>query len=118
MGYTAVEKILMKHSVKPLQTISPGDIVVPGTREALSQCAAEGLLQVFIDAGADILPPHCGTCQTISCAHLAPGETQMHPGPRNWTGRTAEGSFTYLASPATCAASAIEGKVADCRKYL
>jgi 3-isopropylmalate/(R)-2-methylmalate dehydratase large subunit len=93
-------------------------IIVPGTREVLSQCAAEGLLQVFVDAGADILPAHCGTCQTISCAHLAPGETQMHPGPRNWTGRTAEGSFTYLASPATCAASAIEGKVADCRKYL
>jgi homoaconitase/3-isopropylmalate dehydratase large subunit len=92
--------------------------VVPGTREVLSQCATEGLLQIFIDSGADIAPCHCGTCQTLSIAHLAPGETQMHPGPRNWEGRTADGSYTYLASPATCAASAVEGKVADPRNYL
>ncbi|MFH1647372.1 MAG: aconitase/3-isopropylmalate dehydratase large subunit family protein [Chloroflexota bacterium] len=93
-------------------------LVVPGTRESFRLAAAEGLFQVFADAGADVFPPHCGTCQTLSMGHLAPGEVQMHCGPRNWTGRTAEGSFAYLASPATCAASAIEGKVADCRDYL
>ena len=108
---TAAE-VLKGHQVKARTNI------VPGTREVLSQCAAEGLLQVFADCGADMMPAHCGTCQTISCSHLAPGETQMHPGPRNWTGRTAEGSYAYLASPATCAASAIEGQVADCRNYL
>jgi hypothetical protein len=50
--------------------------------------------------------------------HLAPGEVQMHPGPRNRPGRTAEGSFSYLASPATCAATAVEGRIADPRSYL
>jgi homoaconitase/3-isopropylmalate dehydratase large subunit len=93
-------------------------LIVPGTREVLSQCAEEGLMQVFADCGAHVLPPHCGTCQTLSIGHLAPGETQMHSGPRNWPGRTVEGSFSYLASPATCAATAINGKITDPREYL
>ncbi len=93
-------------------------LIIPGTREVLCQCAAEGLLQVFVDSGADIFPPYCGTCQTLSIGHLAPGEVQMHSGPRNWPGRTTEGSYSYLASPATCAASAIEGVITDPRDYL
>jgi len=93
-------------------------LIVPGTHEVLKQCTHEGLIQIFVDAGCDLFPPYCGTCQTLSIGHLAPGEVQMHPGPRNWPGRTAEGSYTYLASPATCAATAVEGKIADPRKYL
>jgi homoaconitase/3-isopropylmalate dehydratase large subunit len=105
-------QVLKGHKVKART------IVVPGTRTVYSQAAKEGLVETFIDAGADMYPAFCGTCQTLSVAFLAPGETQMHPGPRNWEGRTVEGSFTYLGSPATCAASAIEGQVADCRNYL
>jgi homoaconitase/3-isopropylmalate dehydratase large subunit len=93
-------------------------LIVPGTHEVLKQCTHEGLIQIFVDAGCDLFPPYCGTCQTLSIGHLAPGEIQMHPGPRNWPGRTAEGSYTYLASPATCAATAVEGKISDPRKYL
>jgi 3-isopropylmalate/(R)-2-methylmalate dehydratase large subunit len=93
-------------------------LVIPSTQEVYKQCAAEGLIQIFVESGCTLFPAYCGTCQTLSIGHLAPGETQMHPGPRNWVGRTAEGSFTYLASPATCAATAVEGKVADPRNYL
>jgi homoaconitate hydratase family protein len=93
-------------------------LIIPATREANLQCAAEGLLQIFVESGCDLYPPFCGTCQTLCVGHLAPGEVQMHPGPRNWQGRTAEGSYSYLASPATCAATAIEGRIADPRKYL
>ncbi len=93
-------------------------LIIPETHEVLKKCAEEGLLQVFIESGCNLFPPFCGTCQTLSIGHLAPGEVQMHPGPRNWVGRTAEGSLTYLASPATCAATAIEGKIADPRDYL
>jgi len=93
-------------------------LIIPGTYEVMKQCAAEGLLQIFVESGCDLFPAFCGTCQTMSIGHLAPGETQMHPGPRNWVGRTAEGSFAYLASPATCAATAVEGKIADPRAYL
>lgn len=93
-------------------------LIIPCTREVLCQCAAEGLLQIFVDSGADLFPPYCGTCQTLSIGHLATGEVQIHSGPRNWLGRTADGSYSYLASPATCAASAIEGKIADPRNYL
>jgi methanogen homoaconitase large subunit len=98
--------------------VSARTLIIPSSREVMKACAAEGLLQVFIDAGCDLFPAYCGTCQTLSVGHLAPGEVQMHPGPRNWPGRTAEGSLTYLASPATCAATAVEGKVADPRNYL
>ncbi|MBW1736657.1 MAG: 3-isopropylmalate dehydratase large subunit [Deltaproteobacteria bacterium] len=93
-------------------------LIVPATREVFQQCAAEGLIKIFAESGCDLYPAFCGTCQTLSIGHLAPGETQMHPGPRNWMGRTAEGSFAYLASPATCAATALEGKIVDPRKYL
>lgn len=93
-------------------------LIIPATREVLQACTAEKLLDVFARSGCDIFPAYCGTCQSFSAGHLAPGETQMHPGPRNWTGRTAEGSFTYLASPATCAATAVEGKIADPRNYV
>ena len=93
-------------------------LIVPETREVLAQCAQEGLLQIFVESGCNLFPPFCGTCQTLSIGHLSPGETQMHPGPRNWPGRTAEGSLTYLASPSTCAATAVEGKIADPRNYL
>ncbi len=93
-------------------------LIIPATREVLKECTAQGLMETFVDSGCDIFPAYCGTCQTFSVGHLAPGETQMHPGPRNWPGRTAEGSFAYLASPATCAATAIEGKIADPREYL
>jgi 3-isopropylmalate/(R)-2-methylmalate dehydratase large subunit len=93
-------------------------LIVPETQEVLAQCAQEGLLQIFVESGCNLFPPFCGTCQTLSIGHLSPGETQMHPGPRNWPGRTAEGSLTYLASPSTCAATAVEGKIADPRNYL
>jgi methanogen homoaconitase large subunit len=93
-------------------------LIIPATHEVLQQCSQEGLLGIFIDAGCDLFPPYCGTCQTLSIGHLAPGEVQMHPGPRNWPGRTADGSYTYLGSPATCAATAVEGKIADPRNYL
>ncbi len=93
-------------------------LIIPSTQEVLEQCAAEGLLQIFVESGCNIFPAFCGTCQTLSVGHLAPGEVQMHPGPRNWIGRTADGSYTYLASPATCAATAVEGEIADPRDYL
>ncbi len=93
-------------------------LIVPGTREVLRQCAVEGLLQIFADSGANVFPSFCGTCQTFSIGNLAPGETQIHSGPRNLIGRTAMGSYTYLGSPATCAATAIEGAIADPRNYL
>jgi homoaconitase/3-isopropylmalate dehydratase large subunit len=105
-------KILKGHKVKART------LVIPSTDEVMKQCAAEGLLQVFVESGCNLFPAYCGTCQTLSIGHLAPGEVQMHPGPRNWPGRTAEGSFSYLASPATCAATAVEGHIADPRNYL
>ena len=110
--YREAAKILKGRKVKART------LIIPSTREVMQACASEGLLQVFVEAGCDLFPAYCGTCQTLSVGHLAPGEVQMHPGPRNWPGRTAEGSLTYLASPATCAATAVEGRVADPRNYM
>jgi 3-isopropylmalate/(R)-2-methylmalate dehydratase large subunit len=93
-------------------------LIVPSTREVYNQCEQEGLMSIFLNAGCVIYPAYCGTCQALSVGHIAPGETQMHCGPRNWPGRMAEGTSTYLASPATCAATAVEGRIADPRNYL
>ncbi len=110
----------MREAAKILKgrKVTARTLIIPGTAEVLAQCGDEGLVKTFIDAGCLMYPPYCGTCQTLSIGHLSPGETQMHSGPRNWEGRTAEGSFTYLGSPATCAATAINGKITDPREYL
>ncbi|HUT71760.1 MAG TPA: aconitase family protein [Desulfatiglandales bacterium] len=100
------------------KTVTSRTLIIPATREVLQHCAGEGLLDIFVQSGCDLFPAYCGTCQTLSIGHLAPGEIQMHPGPRNWVGRTAEGSYAYLASPATCAATAINGRITDPRDYL
>lgn len=93
-------------------------MIVPGTTSVALQASREGLLDKFLKAGASIMPPYCGPCQMLCVGELAPGERMICTAPRNWAGRAAFGSEVYLASPYTIAASAVEGKIADPRKYL
>jgi len=77
------------------------------------------LLDIFIEAGGVIINPGCGPCLGAHQGILASGETAISTTNRNFQGRMGSPeSFVYLASPATVAASAIEGKIADPRKYL
>ena len=94
-------------------------IVVPATTEIWKQANREGLLEIFTDSGATISTPTCGACLGGHMGVLAAGERCISSTNRNFVGRMGSPqSEVYLASPATVAASAIAGKIADPRLYL
>ena len=94
-------------------------IVVPATPEIWKQAMHEGLFDVFYDAGCVISAPTCGACLGGFMGILAAGEKCVSTTNRNFVGRMGSPkSEVYLASPATAAASAVEGKLADPRKYI
>jgi len=94
-------------------------IIVPATPEIWKQAMDEKLFDVFYDAGCVISAPTCGACLGGFMGILAAGEKCVSTTNRNFVGRMGhQKSEVYLASPATAAASAIEGKLADPRKYL
>jgi len=94
-------------------------IVVPATPTVWKQAMDEGLFEIFYQAGCVISAPTCGACLGGFMGILAAGEKCVSTTNRNFVGRMGSPkSEVYLASPATAAASAIEGKLADPRKYL
>ena len=87
-------------------------IVIPGTREIYRQAMQEGLLEIFINAGAVVSPSTCGPCLGGHMGVLAGGETALSTTNRNFVGRMgARDSRVYLAGPAVAAASAIKGSI-------
>ena len=93
--------------------------VTPGTQDVLAEAEAAGIMKVFIDAGAAITAPGCGVCAGGKIGAMADGEVSINTGTRNDYGRLgAMKSEIYLASPATVAASAVAGQIADPREYL
>jgi 3-isopropylmalate/(R)-2-methylmalate dehydratase large subunit len=94
-------------------------IVMPASREVYIKISESGALQTLLEAGAMLGPPVCGPCGGLNNGILANGETAIGSTNRNFKGRMGNpDSFVYLASPETVAASAIEGKIADPRKYI
>lgn len=92
--------------------VAPGVrmIVVPASQRVLKQMADEGLIDIFIEAGAFVSGPTCGACLGGYMGILAPGEVAVASTNRNFIGRMgAKDSFVYLAGPAVVAASAIAG---------
>lgn len=94
-------------------------IIVPASRKIFGEALDEGLIKIFNDAGASVNTPGCGPCVGVHQGILGDGEKCLATMNRNFKGRMGnpEG-FIYLASPATCAASAIAGKIADPREVL
>jgi len=91
--------------------------IAPGTETTNRRLAAEGLLGIFIEAGAVMLPPGCGPCNDAVIGPVHSGEVSISTATNNNTGRFgARDAKLYLGSPATVAASAVAGKIADARK--
>ena len=93
-------------------------LVVPGSQQVKEQAQAEGLDQIFREAGADWREAGCSMCIAMNGDQLQPGEYSVSTSNRNFEGRQGQGGRTFLASPMTAAASAIAGKVSDVRDLL
>ena len=93
-------------------------ILSPATPKIQQEAMREGLIDIFMEAGFCVTNPTCGACLGMSNGVLAEGEVCASTTNRNFMGRMGKGGMVHLMSPATAAASAIEGKIADPRKYL
>lgn len=94
-------------------------LVCPASREVYLQAIEEGLIAKLVAAGAAIVNPGCGACVGVHAGILGDGEVCLATQNRNFQGRLGNpDAFIYLSSPAVAAATAIEGVIADPRKYL
>ena len=93
-------------------------ILSPATPQIYREAMREGLMDIFMEAGFCVTNPTCGACLGMSNGVLADGEVCASTTNRNFMGRMGKGGMVHLMSPATSAATAIEGKIADPRKYL
>ncbi|MFO1377481.1 MAG: 3-isopropylmalate dehydratase large subunit [Steroidobacteraceae bacterium] len=92
-------------------------LVVPGSQQIKREAEAEGLHKVFEDAGAEWRESGCSMCLGMNGDLVDKGQYCVSTSNRNFEGRQGIGARTLLASPATAAASAIEGRVADARTH-
>ncbi|HUB88875.1 MAG TPA: 3-isopropylmalate dehydratase large subunit [Dyella sp.] len=93
-------------------------LVVPGSEAVRRDAEKEGLHEVFLAAGAEWRIPGCSMCIAMNGDLAQPGQLVVSTSNRNFEGRQGKGARTVLASPATAAASAIAGAIADPREYL
>ncbi|MFC4763457.1 3-isopropylmalate dehydratase large subunit [Dyella koreensis] len=93
-------------------------LVVPGSEAVRRDAEREGLHQVFTEAGAEWRVPGCSMCIAMNGDLAQPGQLVVSTSNRNFEGRQGKGARTVLASPATAAASALAGVIADPREYL
>jgi len=91
-------------------------LAVPGSGLVKEQAEAEGLDQVFLEAGAEWREPGCSMCLAMNGDQLSDGERSASTSNRNFEGRQGRGGRTHLVSPAMAAAAAITGKLTDWRK--
>ena len=91
-------------------------LVVPGSHRVKDQAEAEGLDKIFLASGFEWREPGCSMCVGANGDFVAPGERCVSTTNRNFVGRQGPGARTHIASPATAAAAAIAGAIADVRK--
>lgn len=94
-------------------------VVVPASAEVMQECLEKGYIQDLMHAGATITTPGCGACLGAHEGCIAPDETCITSTNRNFPGRMGSTEAKlYLASPATVAASMVNGYITDPREYL
>jgi 3-isopropylmalate/(R)-2-methylmalate dehydratase large subunit len=109
----AAAEILRGNKIAPWVRL----LVLPASREILLAAMEAGIVADLVKAGATLLNPGCGPCLGAHEGCMAPGERTISTANRNFKGRMgSREAEIYLASPATVAASALAGKIADPRK--
>ena len=92
-------------------------IVVPGSGQVKAQAEAEGLHDIFINAGFEWRLPGCSMCLGMNDDILQPGDRCASTSNRNFEGRQGRGARTHLVSPAMAAAAALNGRFVDVREF-
>ncbi|MBL7071290.1 MAG: 3-isopropylmalate dehydratase large subunit [Candidatus Omnitrophica bacterium] len=116
-----LEDLKIAHSILRGRKIHGGIrcIVAPASAQIFKDAANLGYIKTFIEAGCTVVAPGCGPCVGTHEGILANGEVAISSANRNFKGRMGNpNAYIYLASPATVAASAIEGRIADPRDHL
>ncbi|MEA3544777.1 MAG: 3-isopropylmalate dehydratase large subunit [Thermodesulfobacteriota bacterium] len=90
-------------------------ILSPATPKVFSDAMAEGIIQIFMDAGFCVTNPTCGACLGMSNGVLAEGEVAAATSNRNFNGRMGKGGMVHLMSPESAAATALTGVITDAR---
>jgi 3-isopropylmalate/(R)-2-methylmalate dehydratase large subunit len=100
--------------------VAPGvrALAVPGSTQVRAQAEAEGIAQVFRDAGFEWRQAGCSMCVAMNDDHLGPGDRCASSTNRNFEGRQGPGARTHLMSPAMVAAAAVTGALTDVRRLL
>jgi 3-isopropylmalate/(R)-2-methylmalate dehydratase large subunit len=93
-------------------------IVSPATPKIFSMALDEGLIKIFMEAGFCVTNPTCGACLGMSNGVLAEGEVAAATTNRNFNGRMGKGGMVHLMSPATAAATAIQGKIVNSSLFV
>ncbi|HEX5829165.1 MAG TPA: 3-isopropylmalate dehydratase large subunit [Candidatus Limnocylindrales bacterium] len=112
-----ISDLRLAASVLKGRTVSPTTrvMIVPGSQQVKAQAEREGLHEIFRAAGAEWREAGCSMCLAMNGDQLSPGQYAVSTSNRNFEGRQGKGGRTFLASPLTAAASAINGAVTDPR---
>ena len=93
-------------------------IVAPASKSIYLDAVKNGIITTLVEAGASVVTPGCGPCVGTHNGVPSVGESVISTANRNFNGRMGQpDAFIYWASPATVAASAIAGRIADPRQY-
>ena len=114
-----IEDLRVAASILKGKKISPDvrAIVSPATPKIYRQALAEGIIEIFMDAGFCVTNPTCGACLGMSNGVLASGESCASTTNRNFNGRMGKGGMVHLMSPASAAATAIAGYITNSPLY-
>jgi 3-isopropylmalate/(R)-2-methylmalate dehydratase large subunit len=93
-------------------------LVVPGSKKVEAQMAAEGLTELYTNAGFEVRQPGCSSCLAMNEDKIPQGKYAVSTSNRNFEGRQGPGARTLLASPLTAAAAAITGRITDPRDLI
>jgi 3-isopropylmalate/(R)-2-methylmalate dehydratase large subunit len=119
-GSGMYEDLLTTASILKGRRVSPEVrlFIVPGSQRSMRKLVEDGLMQIFVEAGAMVLPPGCGPCNDAVVGPLASGESSISTATNSNTGRFgARDARLYLGSPLTVAASAVAGHIVDPRSF-
>ncbi len=112
--------LFLRCSIKG-KKVHPGTrfLIVPASKGVLLEAMAKGYMQTLVEAGATFVTPGCAACLGTHQGILAAGETCISASSRNFPGRMGHPKAEiYIGSPASVAAAALEGEIADPTQYL